>query len=170
MNFGELQALNSLIQTNQPKEEDSNKGRNSNTIRSNPNPSRIPIAKPNRFLQESIWDESGITSTIMDRDNEGLKEPEYDIKYLHSITATDVFLGGSRTPSSADADTMVITIQLPGEKLADLTLDETDTSITLRGTLHKLFFVLPHEGISAQGECTFNSEKEVMQIILPIKR
>jgi hypothetical protein len=60
------------------------------------------------------------------------KRPEFDFAYKQKVGSEDVFLGLSgTTPSSIHCDTLVFRVQLPGERLADIDVDLTETRVTV---------------------------------------
>ena len=60
------------------------------------------------------------------------KRPEFDFAYKQKVGSEDVFLGLSgTTPSSIHCDTLVFRVQLPGERLADIDLDLTESRVTV---------------------------------------
>ena len=60
------------------------------------------------------------------------KRPEFDFAYKQRVGSEDVFLGLSgATPSSIHCDTLVFRVQLPGERLADIDVDLTETRVTV---------------------------------------
>ena len=60
------------------------------------------------------------------------KRPEFDFAYKQKVGSEDVFLGLSgTTPSSIHCDTLVFRVQLPGERLADIDVDLTESRVTV---------------------------------------
>ncbi len=57
----------------------------------------------------------------------------YEMHYKQRITTEDVFLQmGNKNPSSASCEDLVITIQLPDTKLAEIILDITKLFLDCR--------------------------------------
>jgi len=75
---------------------------------------------------------------------DGYEAPEYEISYKQTVSASEVY-GGFQgvSPSAADSDTLVVTIQLPGERPGDVDLRVGPTSLTLYARRHRLYLELP---------------------------
>lgn len=75
---------------------------------------------------------------------DGYKAPDYELSYKQTVSASEVY-GGFQgiSPSAADADTLVATIRLPGERPADVDLRVSPTALTLYARQHRLYLELP---------------------------
>ena len=70
------------------------------------------------------------------------KRPEFDFAYKQKVGSEDVFLGLSgTTPSSIHCDTLVFRVQLPGERLADIDVDLTESRVTVSAAQQCVVFM-----------------------------
>lgn len=61
------------------------------------------------------------------------KNSRYDIKLRQKVASEDIFLGmGGKLPSQHHCDEVVIEIELPGVKMAEVDVDVTSTRLDLR--------------------------------------
>ncbi|XP_030065568.1 dynein axonemal assembly factor 6 isoform X2 [Microcaecilia unicolor] len=99
------------------------------------------------------------------------EQPEYEIVFKQRVGTEDMFLGMSRKDAStACCEDMLIKIKLPDTKLADITLDVRDKFLDLRTPKNKLGLHLPHPVDSKNGKALFVSEKQILEITLPMQR
>nr|XP_033803117.1 protein PIH1D3 [Geotrypetes seraphini] len=99
------------------------------------------------------------------------EQPEYEIVFKQRVGTEDMFLGMSRKDAStACCEDMLIKIKLPDTKFADITLDVKDKFLDLRTPKNKLGLHLPHPVDSKNGKAHFVSEKQILEIILPMQR
>ncbi|KAM9095402.1 dynein axonemal assembly factor 6-like [Sarcophilus harrisii] len=99
------------------------------------------------------------------------EQPEYDIIFKQQVGAEDLFLGMTRKdPSTACCEDLMVKIKLPGIKASDITLDIHEKVLDLRTPSHKLLLHLPHPVDSKIGKASFITEKEMLEVILTMKR
>ncbi|XP_029463204.1 protein PIH1D3 [Rhinatrema bivittatum] len=99
------------------------------------------------------------------------EQPEYEIVFKQRVGTEDIFLGMSRRDvSTACCEDMLIKIKLQDTKLADITLDIRDKFLDLRTPKNKLGLFLPHPVDSKNGKAHFLSEKQILEITLPMQR
>lgn len=99
------------------------------------------------------------------------QQPEYEVLFKQRVGTEDVFLGMSRKDgSTACCEDMVIRINLPGCKSADLTLDVKERFLGLRSSVYKLGLHLPHPVDSKNGKAEFHADSHTLQVTLTMKR
>ena len=119
----------------------------------------------------AIWTEAEVDERDPDFEDDGRPAPEYDILYKQNVGAGDVYLGlGGKTPSTVDCNFMVVKIDLPGEKLKDIDLRVEAQKIVVQSPKFKLATYLPFKVKDDEGKAKWLSEKDVLQITLPIIR
>lgn len=122
---------------------------------------------------KDIWDADDIDDEgdAEDAAADTRKRPHYDILYKQRVGAEDVYLGLSgKTPMSADCDTMVVKVTLPGAKLSDIELDVKDNTISVKTAEYRLSTYLPFHVRHKEGAAKWDSAKGVLSVTLPIIR
>jgi hypothetical protein len=97
---------------------------------------------------------------------------EYDIQYQQQLNSEDIFLGvGGRTNTIADADSLIVTIKLPGvAAMNDITLDCKGSKLSIRCPLFKLDAELGHQVDDKRGSADWDSKKCNLKVTLPINK
>ncbi|KAI7809498.1 protein PIH1D3 [Triplophysa rosa] len=121
---------------------------------------------------KDIWDEEEVTEVShFDDLIDPRPQPEYEIVLKQSVGTEDLFLGLSRKdPSSMCCDSMLVKVKLPGTKASDLVLDVRETFLDLRTPKYKLGLHLPHPVHRQEGTARFITEREELEITLPMNR
>ncbi|CAD8157978.1 unnamed protein product [Paramecium pentaurelia] len=202
MNISDIQALASLIQTEEEESSFSN-------INNNPNkgsifaPSDIgsngqkkEVAKPYAQIQvklgqkdqeqkveqqqekpkkkvadkNDIWDIDEIQ--VQNRPKmDNRQRPDVDVLYKQIVGTEDVFGGWSGIdPSSTKCQGLLVKIKLPDTKLSEINLEVMKQQIIMSSTQYYLDFILPYPVNEKMGKAKFVSDKQVLEIELPIIR
>ncbi|NP_001002309.1 dynein axonemal assembly factor 6 [Danio rerio] len=121
---------------------------------------------------KDIWDEAEVTEGAhFDDLNDPRPQPEYEIVLKQSVGTEDLFLGLSRKdPSSMCCESMLVRVKLPDTKTSDLVLDVRETFLDLRTPKYKLGLHLPHPVHKQEGNARFITEREELEITLPMNR
>ncbi|KAM8728922.1 dynein axonemal assembly factor 6 [Acanthopagrus schlegelii] len=174
-----LQALSELLSTRQQEEEEDDESKNVNTC-ARLGPGHIgPLRKeekevPSAYVKKTskdIWSQEEVAEGSQYDDlSDARPQPEYEIILKQSVGTEDLFLGLSRKdPSSMCCEAMLVKIKLPETKVTDVSLDVKETFLDLRTPKHKLGLHLPHPIHSHGGKAQFFSEREELEVTLPIK-
>uniref|UniRef100_A0A0E9P820 PIH1D1/2/3 CS-like domain-containing protein n=1 Tax=Anguilla anguilla TaxID=7936 RepID=A0A0E9P820_ANGAN len=75
-----------------------------------------------------------------------------------------------KDPSSMCCESMVVKIKLPGTKFMEVVLDVKEKFLDLRTPKYRLGLHLPHPVHSREGTAQFLSEKEGLEVTLPMNR
>ncbi|XP_065118155.1 dynein axonemal assembly factor 6 [Paramisgurnus dabryanus] len=121
---------------------------------------------------KNIWDDEEVTEgSHFDDLTDPRPQPEYEIILKQSVGTEDLFLGLSRKdPSSMCCESMLVKVKLPGTKASDLFLDVKETFLDLRTPKYKLGLHLPHPVHKHEGNARFITEREELEITLPMNR
>ncbi|KAJ8348218.1 hypothetical protein SKAU_G00268070 [Synaphobranchus kaupii] len=121
---------------------------------------------------KDIWCEEELAEGVQFDDiTDPRPQPEYDIVLKQRVRTEDIFLGMSRKdPSSMCCESMVVKIKLPGTKFIEVVLDVKEKFLDLRTPKYKLGLHLPHPVHSQEGMAKFLSEKEELEVTLPMNR
>ncbi|KAJ6653546.1 hypothetical protein lerEdw1_009126 [Lerista edwardsae] len=99
------------------------------------------------------------------------QQPQYEVLFKQHVGAEDLFLGMSRKdPSTACCEEMLIRIQLPDTRAADITLDIQEKVLDLRSPQKKLLLHLPHPVDTRSGRACFLAEKGTLEVTLRLQR
>ncbi|XP_072482082.1 dynein axonemal assembly factor 6 [Notamacropus eugenii] len=131
------------------------------------------VKPPNKTKnRKDIWDSEEVPEgSEFDDMWDPRGQPEYDIIFKQHVGAEDVFLGMTRKdPSTACCEDLLVKIKLPGTKSSDITLDIREKVLDLRTPKYKLLLHLPHPVDSKTGKASFITEKEILEVILTMKR
>ncbi|XP_074545428.1 dynein axonemal assembly factor 6 [Halichoeres trimaculatus] len=173
-----LQALSALLSTQQEDDDDDYSNAPSNA-RLGPGHIGPPPKKeeevPSVYFKKNskdIWSEEEVAeSSQYDDVADPRPQPEYEIILKQSVGTEDLFLGlNGKDPSSMCCEAMLVKIKLPLTKATDVALDVKEKFLDLRTPKYKLGLHLPHPTHSAMGKAQFFSEREEMEVTLPIKR
>ncbi|TRY69727.1 hypothetical protein DNTS_035409 [Danionella cerebrum] len=153
------------IGTNLPPE-----GKNNNEDQSFPFPKGCLTYKKKK--SKNIWEDEEVTEGAhFDDLNDPRPQPEYDVVLKQSVGTEDLFLGLSgKDPSSMSCDSMLIRVKLPDTKTSDVVLDVKETFLSLRTPKYKLGLHLPHPVHKQEGSARFITEREELEITLPLSR
>ncbi|XP_055059388.2 dynein axonemal assembly factor 6 [Misgurnus anguillicaudatus] len=176
----DLHALSALLSPPQEDEEDLRKvkplekmgpghiGAPALTATDNKQGSTAYVKKNNK----NIWDDEEVTEGSHFEDlTDPRPQPEYEIILKQSVGTEDLFLGLSRKdPSSMCCESMLVKVKLPGTKASDLVLDVKETFLDLRTPKYKLGLHLPHPVHKHEGNARFITEREELEITLPMNR
>ena len=84
----------------------------------------------------AIWsaaEVAGARELEEDSTADGRLKPDYDVLYAQSLSAEDVFMGlGTKDPSTASCEAIVVKVFLPRTNISEVTLDVTPTRIMVR--------------------------------------
>ncbi|XP_064206346.1 protein PIH1D3 [Anguilla rostrata] len=121
---------------------------------------------------KDIWSEKEVAEGAQFDDiTDPRPQPEYDIVLKQRVGTEDIFLGMSRKdPSSMCCESMVVKIKLPGTKFMEVVLDVKEKFLDLRTPKYRLGLHLPHPVHSQEGTAQFLSEKEELEVTLPMNR
>lgn len=98
-------------------------------------------------------------------------QPEYDIIYKQAVTSEDMFLQmGNKNPATASCEDMIVKINLPGCKVADVTLDVKSKFLDCRTPTYRLGLHLPHPVDHKSGKAQWDGNKEVLSVTLRMTR
>ncbi|KAJ4455730.1 putative protein PIH1D3 [Paratrimastix pyriformis] len=90
-----------------------------------------------------IWSADEVGDETYDAPD-GRAAPQYDFLYKQHVTAEDVYLGlGGKDPSSAQCEDLVVKIDLPGDRMADVNLDLTSDTLVLRSKIQSVIGCVP---------------------------
>ncbi|XP_075429197.1 dynein axonemal assembly factor 6 isoform X2 [Ascaphus truei] len=174
---GTLEALSQLLNPPEEEEEESNQEISSCAASIGPGhiaPMRRPEpAAPDKSKdRKEIWDEQEVPEgSEFDDTWDPREQPEYNILYKQRVGTEDVFLGMSRRdPSTACCEDMVVRIQLADTKAAEVSLSLRNTFLDLRAPKYKLGLHLPHPVDSKNGKAQFLSDREALEVTLPMMR
>lgn len=121
---------------------------------------------------KDIWDdEEVIEGSEFDTVYDPRPQPEYDIIYKQAVTSEDMFLGmGNKNPATASCEDMVVKIELPGAKSADIELDVKSKFLDCRTPKTKLGLHLPHPVDHKIGKAQWDEDKHVLTVTLRMVR
>eukprot|EP00735_Rhodelphis_limneticus_P007380 TRINITY_DN19911_c0_g1::TRINITY_DN19911_c0_g1_i1::g.28969::m.28969 TRINITY_DN19911_c0_g1::TRINITY_DN19911_c0_g1_i1::g.28969 ORF type:complete len:201 (+),score=48.91,sp/Q9NQM4/PIHD3_HUMAN/32.37/6e-17,PIH1/PF08190.7/5e-14 TRINITY_DN19911_c0_g1_i1:41-604(+) len=136
-------------------------------------PAAAPVSLPEEKPKDenAIWDESEI-ATVDDYENDPddpRPQPEYDILYQQKLNAEDGVLGMDydRDATSHGADSIVVKIKLPGERMQDVDLDVKKRKLVLKSKKFKLILALPFAVRDKDGKAQYFKDKEQLVVTLP---
>ena len=116
----------------------------------------------------SIWDVDDVAEAKEEIDD-GREMPEYEILYKQLVSAEDQYLGiGQKHEGSDCTDALVVLVELPGTKFRDVTLDVTETVMTVRSPKFKLNLSLPRRVNSDEGNAKWDGDKFQLRVQLPV--
>ncbi|XP_070775747.1 dynein axonemal assembly factor 6 [Enoplosus armatus] len=176
-----LQALSDLLSTQQEEEEDEDEDCKNVTSCARLGPGHIgPSPKKDKevstaYVKKSskdIWSEEEVAEGSQYDDlADPRPQPEYEIILKQSVGTEDLFLGlNGKDPSSMCCEAMLVKIKLPDTKATDVVLDVKEKFLDLRTLKYKLGLHLPHPTHSHRGKAQFFSEREELEVTLPMKR
>lgn len=117
----------------------------------------------------AIWDENEVDGDV-DEVDDGRPQPEYDIVYKQNVSPEDMFLGIDpiRHPGTGCSDEVVLKVQLPGTKLADIDLDVRPTFVRLQAPKYKLKVYMPERVDEQRGNAKWDGDKGLLSVTLPV--
>ncbi|KAL1507553.1 hypothetical protein AB1Y20_007173 [Prymnesium parvum] len=136
-----------------------------------PKPARPPKKKPAADPHE-IWTAAEVAEELDPLDlDDGRGLAEYDLVFKQNVTPEDFFLGVDplRHAGVACSDALVLKLQLPGAKMAEIDLDVRPTCVRLSAPKHKAKVHLPERVDEQKGTAKWDAEKHVLTVTLPIK-
>lgn len=122
---------------------------------------------------KSIWCLSEVPEVPVsdDASYDPRQRPDYDIKFRQAVGSEDIFLGlGRKTPATASCETMVLTMDLKGEKKVDIDLHITKQHLDLRSPLYRLSLPLPHPINPDKSSAEWIDAKSVLTVHLTLDR
>lgn len=130
------------------------------------------IEKTRKKNTKDIWDEEEVVEgSEFDTVYDPRPQPEYEIVYKQAVTSEDMFLGmGMKNPSTASCEDMVLKIELPGAKSADIELDVKAKFLDCRTPKYKLGLHLPHPVDHKTGKAQWDGDKHVLTVTLRMNR
>ncbi|XP_076811174.1 dynein axonemal assembly factor 6-like [Clavelina lepadiformis] len=130
-----------------------------------------PYAKASRDTND-IWQEDEVQElSVFADDTDSRPKPNYDISYKQKVSTEDMFLGmGSKNPSSACCEDMIIRIELPGCSMKDVELDVKENYLDCRCPKYRLLLALPHPVDPKKGNAQWDGNKEVLNVTLTMSR
>uniref|UniRef100_A0A674BSI8 Dynein axonemal assembly factor 6 n=1 Tax=Salmo trutta TaxID=8032 RepID=A0A674BSI8_SALTR len=161
-----LQALSALLSTRDEEEEYNCR------VRSYEMTNSMVTTAYTKKDSKAIWSEEEVTEgSQFDDLTDTRPKPEYEILLKQNVGTEDVFLGMSRKdPSSMCCDSMLVKIKLPDTKATDVVLDVKEKFLDLRTPNFKLGLHLPHPVHSQDGKAQFYSERQELEVTLPMNR
>ena len=101
-------------------------------------------------------------------------QPEYEVLFKQHVGTEDVFLGLSdKDPSSTHCDSLLVKVQLPDTKFANVQLDvkgATKQQLVVQSPNYYLSTMLPYPVNKEKGKAKFNSDKCILEVTLPTER
>ena len=80
-----------------------------------------------------------------------------------------MYLGlGDKSPGSTDCDTLVVKVFFPRHRLSDITLDVKKNSLRAESKDFNLRVYLPQSVKDEEGKATFDKDKHILTVELPI--
>ncbi|CAM9526156.1 dynein axonemal assembly factor 6 [Lampetra fluviatilis] len=133
-------------------------------------PKTSATVKPNS--SKDIWDEDEVPiGPQYDDTPDHRLQPQYEVLFKQKVGTEDIFLGmGRKDSSTACCEDMLIKVQLPGSRSADIKLDVHDTFLDVRTDTYKLGLHLPHAVHSKEGHARFVSDTQTLELTLPMRR
>ncbi|CAG9784378.1 unnamed protein product [Diatraea saccharalis] len=99
------------------------------------------------------------------------KTPEFTMNYQQSVSAEDVFLQiGSKTPSSASCENLIVRIKMPGDKKENVDLSVDNNSVAVHSSRYQLKLPLPHSINPDTSKATWVSTDETLVLTLKLDR
>jgi len=190
MDFSQIEALNNLLSAGQEDPEDFKDNSHSGSVL---NPGNIggskekkEVAKPYTKIQTTInernttggtkptkaatdiWSVDEVKDIVVDK-KENRLEPEYEILFRQKVGAEDVYLGMSdMDPSSTKCQELLMKVKLPKTVFKDVSLDVTEQAVCVQTSKYFLYHYLPYPVNEKEGKAQWLSDKNILQIILPI--
>ncbi|TKS79441.1 Protein PIH1D3 PIH1 domain-containing protein 3 [Collichthys lucidus] len=174
-----LQALSALLSTQQDDDDDEECKNVPACARLDPGHIGPPLKKDKEVTtayvkknSKDIWSEEEVAEGSQYDDLADQRpQPEYEIILKQSVGTEDLFLGLSgKDPSSMCCEAMLVKIKLPNTKATDVVLDVKEIFLDLRTPQYKLGLHLPHPTHSHGGKAQFFSEREELEVTLPMNR
>ncbi|XP_034558904.1 protein PIH1D3 [Notolabrus celidotus] len=172
-----LQALSALLSTQQDGDDDD--GGETRPSHARLGPGHIGAPKQDKEVSSAyikknskdIWSEEEVAEGSQYDDlTDPRPQPEYEVILKQSVGTEDLYLGLSgKDPSSMCCEAMLVKIKLPETKATDVALDVKETFLDLRTPKYKLGLHLPQPTHSAGGKAQFFSEREELEVTLPMK-
>ena len=118
-----------------------------------------------------IWDANAVDA-VDDEPDDGRPQAEYEIVYKQNVSPQDMFLGvdPERHPGVSCSDALLLKVQLPGTKLADIELDVRSTFVRVQAPQFKLKAWLPEKVDETKGNAKWDGDSETLIVTLPIIR
>ncbi|XP_044076651.1 protein PIH1D3 [Siniperca chuatsi] len=176
-----LQALSALLSAQQEDDDDDDEDCKNLTACARLGPGHIgPPPKKDKEVStayvkknsKDIWSEEEVAEgSQFDDLADPRPQPEYEIILKQSVGTEDLFLGlNGKDPSSMCCEAMLVKIKLPDTKATDVVLDVKEKFLDLRTLKYKLGLHLPHPIHSHGGKAQFFSERQELEVTLPLKR
>ena len=134
-------------------------------------PKKAPAPKKKAADPNEIWSETEVAEAgDVDDVDDGRKVPEYDIVFKQNVTPEDFFLGVDpvRHQGISCSDEVVLKVQLPGAKLAEIDLDVRPTFARISAPQWKLKAQFPDRVDETKGKAQWDADKEMLTVTLPI--
>lgn len=132
---------------------------------------KYPKATAPKRDPKEIWDAAEVADAgDVDDIDDGRAQPMYDIVFKQRVSPEDMFLGIDpvRHEGTACADDIVLKVELPGTKLADIDLDVRPTFVRLQAPKYKLKAYLPETVNEQRGNAKWDADKELLTVTLPV--
>jgi len=133
--------------------------------------------KPAPVDTRAIWTAEEIErAKELEEDDEygrdGRAKPEYDILYVDSVTAEDVFMGLSmKDGSSRGCGGIQVKIDLPGlNDVSQVDLDVTASRMRVRSPHYHLFLHLPHQVDPQAARAKWDARSHALRVTMPITK
>ncbi|CAJ1072897.1 protein PIH1D3 isoform X2 [Xyrichtys novacula] len=174
----QLQALSALLSTQQEDDDDDECENVSSYARLGPGhigpPPKREKEVTSAYIKKNskdIWSEEEVAEgSQYDDHSDPRPQPEYEIILKQNVGTEDLFLGlNGKDPSSMCCDAMLVKIKLPQTKAKEVALDVKEKFLDLRTPKYKLGLHLPYPTHSGGGKAQFFSEREELEVTLPIK-
>ncbi|EKX50711.1 hypothetical protein GUITHDRAFT_161695 [Guillardia theta CCMP2712] len=177
MSGKDLELLSNLFSETQVDEEDVQRDR---TARLGPGdigpPKQAPAPKENKKKDpKAIWDDDEVNEDrVLDKISKADKreKPKHDIRYRQQVGTDDV-LGAPwsvKDNSTMSCREMIVKVEMPNTKFSTIKLDVTKNEFLVQSPKYLLGLPLPELVNPDKGNAKWDSDKCVLEVILPIVR
>eukprot|EP00356_Strombidium_inclinatum_P010731 CAMPEP_0170483280 /NCGR_PEP_ID=MMETSP0208-20121228/2972_1 /TAXON_ID=197538 /ORGANISM="Strombidium inclinatum, Strain S3" /LENGTH=217 /DNA_ID=CAMNT_0010756247 /DNA_START=3 /DNA_END=652 /DNA_ORIENTATION=- len=120
-----------------------------------------------------IWTEEEVNIRGEERPDDR-PQPEFEVLHKQHVGTEDIYLGLSdRDPSSTHCDSLLVKVELPGTKFANVDLDikgPTKQQLVVQAPNWYLSTMLPYPVNKEKGKAKFDSDKGLLEVTLPAVR
>eukprot|EP00331_Platyophrya_macrostoma_P026515 CAMPEP_0176438690 /NCGR_PEP_ID=MMETSP0127-20121128/19452_1 /TAXON_ID=938130 /ORGANISM="Platyophrya macrostoma, Strain WH" /LENGTH=204 /DNA_ID=CAMNT_0017822725 /DNA_START=41 /DNA_END=655 /DNA_ORIENTATION=+ len=127
--------------------------------------------KPKQKMKETdIWAPDEVSEVPVDI-KETRKRPDFDVLFRQRVGTNDVYLGMSNMdPSTSKCQELLLKVYLPGTPFKDVQLDVKEQVVVVQSSKYYLQHVLPYRVNEKDGKAQWVSDKNTLEIRLPIIR
>jgi hypothetical protein len=105
-----------------------------------------------------------------DAPDDGRARPVFEVKLVQRVGAEDAFGLSGRDASAASCDSLVVRVQLPGERLRDVECDVTRHALRVLSPRFRLATYLPHAVRAKDGRAEWDAAKHELVVRVPVLR